>query len=207
MRLIAIDSSTRHRLCCVAVSHEGGELTWGGRVVRGVAVDVALPPLLAELVAGGVDGVAAVVGPGSRAGIRVGVAAALGLVVGRPIGVHPIGALDVVAHASLAAGDQDLDARVLWAVADASRGGLFVAPYSLVAGGVRRLELPQRVEAASWQTPGGTRALALEGFATCPAGVGALDGEVAVVDGLARAALAALDVPALDIAALACVGD
>ena len=178
MSVLAVDTSSRRRGLCVLASADGEVL--GARPLSGRDLDRELPPALAALVDGSVAAVACVMGPGSYTGLRVGIAAALGVAHARGLPLHGIGALDVVAYAA-PAGHDDVEA-----VADAGRGALYVARFARSGRVPRLVEPPRRVEAASWTPSPGAVAVSLDAVE------GALDVSDADVDGLAAAAARAL---------------
>jgi len=193
VRVLAIDTADRHRLCCVVL--EPGRAPTGA-VLRNVSVDRGLPPLLGEYAVRDLGAVVVSTGPGSFTGVRAGMAAAAGLAHALGIPLFGVGALAVVAH-----GAPD-SARDILAVAGAGRGGLQVAGFRrTVAGDLEMVEPPQRIEAA-----GGGAALSASGLVVAlappPAG---LEGVVHVADplvALAEAARAALRRPPLDLVRL-----
>src|SRR5258707_791196 len=77
MSILAIDTSSRRRGLCVAAARDGALLDH--RALTGRHLDRELPPALAALLRDDLDAVACVMGPGSYTGLRVGIAAALGL--------------------------------------------------------------------------------------------------------------------------------
>jgi len=95
--VLAID--TAGPLIGVAVASDTHPLlSWDQRVVRGA--DAVLLPAVARML-GALDargdhlvGVAVSVGPGAFTGLRVGLAAALGVAVSRRVPVHPLGSLE-----------------------------------------------------------------------------------------------------------------
>lgn len=110
---------------------------WSRRAGRGA--DEALLPALAELIAGQrIDRVAVSIGPGTFTGLRVGVAAALGLAMSLELGVVCVDALS--ARAALVEGDRVLS------VLDARKGRVYAALYRSQAGWLETLVAAQDVE-------------------------------------------------------------
>ena len=157
-----------------------------------VALDAALPGAIAEVLDAGVEAVVVVVGPGSYTGLRSGMAAALGLSHALDVPLHGVGSLEVIA-----AGDSPRGERRGWAIADAGRGALFVAPLT-VAVGAWRVGAPQRAELSRFDA-GGIPVLSCDPLRLMG---------LRVVDpgaGLARAASSALQTPELPLAGLRAV--
>ena len=188
MSVLAVDTSARLRALCVTAGEDGRTLAH--RALRGRDLDRDLPIALAELLDGEVRAVACVMGPGSYTGLRVGIAAALGVAHARGLPLHGIAALDVVALAAPA------DLTDIEAVADAGRGALYVARYSRHGTALRATEEPRREDAATWTPAPGATAVGLDAVA------GALDRGGHAVAALAAAAARALDAPPLPLAGL-----
>lgn len=189
MTVLAVDTSSRRRGLCVLGGDDGALLDQ--RALTGRHLDRELPPALAALLRDDLGAVACVLGPGSYTGLRVGIAAALGLAHARDLPLHGIGALEVVA---LAAPEAATDVE---AVADAGRGALYVARYRRTGDAVECIAEPRRVETAGWSPTPGAAAVALD----------AVDGTVDAADraatALATAAAASLSRPPLPRAGLA----
>ncbi len=187
--VLAVDTASRRRALCV-LAGDGGVLL-AARQLEGRQLDRSLPAALAELLARGVpDAVAVVMGPGSYTGLRVGIAAALGLAHARDLPLHGVAALEVVARAAPA------EARLVEAVADAGRGALYVARYEREGAALRLRQAPRRVETASWSPAAGHVAV---GFDAVP---GAMHCEDRAAAALAESAVAALRQPPLPRAGL-----
>ncbi len=109
------------------VAADGTRARWSRRVTRGA--DAALAPALAALIADReLDVVAVSVGPGSFTSLRVGVASALGVALGRGLPVVPISSLEARAAAvEVLVGPGPLP-RVL-ALLDARKGRAYAALY------------------------------------------------------------------------------
>lgn len=144
MSILAVDTASRRRGLCVVADATGALLRH--RALSGRDLDVELPPALAALFGEDVSAVACVTGPGSYTGLRVGIAAAVGIAHARGLQLHGIGALDVVALAA------PLGATVIETVADAGRGALYVALLrrDVPSGELQSIEAAHRVEAAGW---------------------------------------------------------
>jgi tRNA threonylcarbamoyladenosine biosynthesis protein TsaB len=188
MTVLALDTSSRRRALGVLLTRDGDLLDH--RTLAGGHLDRELPPALAALLRDDLEALACVLGPGSYTGLRVGIAAALGVAHARDLPLHGVGALDAVALA--APGDS---ARVE-AVADAGRGALYVAGYARDGAGLRRVAEPRRVEAGDWSAPDGAVAVS---FDPVP---GALDVSADAARALAAAAAQALVLAPLSRAGL-----
>ena len=188
MIVLAIDSASR-TAAWVARSDGSGRVVEGS-LVGGGHLDRELPAVLALLGAAPVDAVVVLTGPGSYTGVRGGMAAALGFAVARGIPLHGVDTLTAVAAAVAAAPGE-----VLTAVADAGRGGVYIARYEAGPTGPRALGPIRRVEAAN-ATPAG-RVLATTGIEGLAAEL------VAPLDALGAAVPVALALPPLDAAGLA----
>ena len=125
MRHLVIDSASE--ACSVALIEAGSVVDYRHEVIgRGHAE--RLVPLIAELVGGGrADVIAAGCGPGSFAGVRIGVAAARALALGWQVPVHGFSTLALVAAAAaddIAAADGAL------VVMEGGHGQWFVQPFT-----------------------------------------------------------------------------
>ena len=157
MTVIAIDTASRRRGLCV-LAREDGTLV-ESQALTSARLDSELPLALAPLVAAAADlrAVVCVMGPGSFTGLRVGIAAALGLAHALDLPLHGTGALDVVALAA------PPDAPLVEAVADAGRGGIYVAAYRRDGDALTALAAPARLERAAWQPRHDAVAVSLDG--------------------------------------------
>ena len=185
MTVLALDTASRHRALCVLAGDDGALLDQ--RPLSGRDLDRQLAPALQALLGAAPDAVACVMGPGSYTGLRVGIAAALGVAHARGLPLYGIAALDIVALAAPA------DAAEVEAVADAGRGALYVARYRRAAA----VEEAHRVEAGEWRPPAaGFVAVSLDGIE------GTLDASAGAAAALALAAARALATPPLPLAGL-----
>src|SRR5260221_2888555 len=121
MTVLAVDTASRQRALCVLAAADGTLLDH--RALAGRDLDRALPAALAALLRDDVAAVACVMGPGSYTGLRVGIAAALGVAHARGLPRYAVAALGVVAPAA------PVSAADVEAVAAAGRGALYVARY------------------------------------------------------------------------------
>jgi tRNA threonylcarbamoyl adenosine modification protein YeaZ len=178
MTILALDTSSRRRGLAVLANHDG--TVRAVQPLTGRDLDRELPRALAALLATArPDAVACVMGPGSYTGLRVGIAAALGIAHARDLPLHGIPALDVVARAATAesAGRGDIQA-----VADAGRGALYVAAYRRDGATLTLLEAPRRVEPGEWHPGQGAEAVSLDSIP------GTHDGSAHAAQALAEAA-------------------
>lgn len=139
MRHLVIDSASE--ACSVALLADGAVVDHRHEVIgRGHAE--RLVPLIAELAGGGrADTIAVGCGPGSFAGVRIGVAAARALALGWQVPVHGFSTLALVAASAadaLAAADGAL------VVMEGGHGQWFVQPFAadLTPRGAVRSLLP-----------------------------------------------------------------
>jgi tRNA threonylcarbamoyladenosine biosynthesis protein TsaB len=148
MRILALDTATE--ACSVAICTEDGVIGRCREVGRGHAELILgmVDEILAEsgISLGGLDGIAASVGPGAFTGVRISVSVAQGLAFGSGLPVVPVTTLEALALAAIGGGAQAvlacLDARmgeVYWACfsADAQRG--------LIGHGRPRVSVPGAV--------------------------------------------------------------
>lgn len=122
MSVIAIDSSSRAAAWVLRTTAEGRVLD--SREIAGGELDVRLPGALAAVLAGDVEAVVVLTGPGSYSGVRAGMAAALGVAGARGLPLHGLGTLAAVAAAASMP-----DGSRFSVVADAGRGGVYVARF------------------------------------------------------------------------------
>jgi tRNA threonylcarbamoyl adenosine modification protein YeaZ len=184
--VIAIDTASRSAAWVLLVDDAGAIAA--SREVPGRALDTRLAGALSSLLDERPAAVVVLTGPGSYTGVRAGMAAALGLAVGLGIPLHGLGNLEAVAWAA----GRD-PGTVFRALADAGRGGVYLARFAARADGVARLSEVERVAAADVE--GGTRLFATQSLAGL---------EVEVVE--AATALAAAVTPALARAPLSATG-
>jgi tRNA threonylcarbamoyl adenosine modification protein YeaZ len=125
MRYLAIDSASE--ACSVALL-EAGEVIDHRHEIIGRGHAERLVPLIAELASGGrADIIVAGCGPGSFAGVRIGVAAARALALGWQVPVHGFSTLALVAASAaddIAAADGAL------VVMEGGHGQWFVQPFA-----------------------------------------------------------------------------
>jgi tRNA threonylcarbamoyl adenosine modification protein YeaZ len=125
MRHLVIDSASE--ACSVALLEDGAVVDHRHEVIgRGHAE--RLVPLIAELTDGGrADVIVAGCGPGSFAGVRIGVAAARALALGWQVPVHGFSTLSLVAAA---AADDIAAAGGALVVMEGGHGQWFVQPFA-----------------------------------------------------------------------------
>jgi tRNA threonylcarbamoyladenosine biosynthesis protein TsaB len=183
MTVLAIDTASRRRALCVVAGVDGEVVA--AQPLPGRDVDRQLLPALSALLSDDLAAVACVLGPGSYTGLRVGIAAALGVAHARDLPLHGIAALEAVARAAPA------DAAHIEAVADAGRGALYVARYRRDGSVLQITEPARRVEAGEWRPASGHVAVSLDGI------LGTVEGLPRAAEALAAAAAAALAQPPL----------
>ncbi len=125
MRHLVIDSASE--ACSVALVEAGAVVDFRHEVIgRGHAE--RLVPLIAELANGGrADAIVVGCGPGSFAGVRIGVAAARSLALGWQVPVHGFSTLSLVAAS---AADAIAAAKGALVVMEAGHGEWFVQPFA-----------------------------------------------------------------------------
>jgi tRNA threonylcarbamoyladenosine biosynthesis protein TsaB len=188
--VIAIDSSSRAAALVLRTTAEGRVLD--SREIPGGELDRRLPGALAAVLAGDVEAVVVLTGPGSYSGVRAGMAAALGIAGARGLPLHGLGTLAAVAAAASMP-----DGGRFSAVADAGRGGVYVARFE------RRASATVQVSAVLRSAAGdvdGRQPL----FATVPI-AGLVSELIDPVRALAAAVQAALGLPQLAAAGLSAI--
>ncbi|HSG78077.1 MAG TPA: tRNA (adenosine(37)-N6)-threonylcarbamoyltransferase complex dimerization subunit type 1 TsaB [Acidimicrobiia bacterium] len=135
MKIVAIETATA--ASSVALGEDGEVVASAARTDRRGHVEFLVPALdfsfsQAGWAAADIDVVAVDVGPGLFSGIRTGLATAQALAGAVGAQLVPVVSLDVVALRAATG------RRRIWAVIDARRGEVAVAPYRPVPGGVVR---------------------------------------------------------------------
>ncbi|HUU62153.1 MAG TPA: tRNA (adenosine(37)-N6)-threonylcarbamoyltransferase complex dimerization subunit type 1 TsaB [Acidimicrobiia bacterium] len=148
MRIVAIESATG--ASSIALGDGSEVVASAGRADRRGQVGFLVPALEFCFSQAGwrsqeIDVVAVDTGPGLFGGIRVGLATAQALAGAVGVPLAPVCSLDAVAFAA-ATGH-----RRVWAVVDARRGEVAVAPYRPVPGGVVRDGLTELVTAEAFR--------------------------------------------------------
>lgn len=199
MKLLALDTATE--ACSAAVWVDG--VVHAHREVVGRDHTQRLIPVVAQVLAaaglryGDLDGLVCGVGPGSFAGVRIGVSFAKGVALARGLSVLGVTSLELLATAALAAPGAD---PVLVAI-DARMGEVYFQAFEQGAGGVVRALGQASVCAPSavvipggparWQAVGtGWGTYPAELAAAVPGLLGRVDGEAlpSATDALSRAA-------------------
>ena len=135
MRIVAIETATG--ATSIALGEGSSVVASAGRADRRGHVAFLVPALEFCFTQAGwrpqeIDVVAVDIGPGLFGGIRVGLATAQALAGAAGVPLVPVCSLDAVAFAAATAH------RRVWAMVDARRGEVAVAPYHPVPGGVVR---------------------------------------------------------------------
>jgi len=145
MKLLAIDTATE--ACSLALAI--GDRTLARHVVAGREQTAMLLPLLHELLGeGGVrfdqlDGIACGVGPGSFAGVRIGVGFVKGLAIARDLPIVPVLSLAPIAQGALRRHDIDR----VGSCVDARMGEVYCAAFERDSDGLARIVDEPRVGA------------------------------------------------------------
>lgn len=122
MSIVAIDTAARLAAWVLRTDTAGHILA--EREIPGGRLDARLAEAIAELLDDGTEAIVVLTGPGSYSGVRAGMAAALGVASARRLPLHGAGNLLAVA----AAAPPD-DGETVTAVADAGRGGVYLARF------------------------------------------------------------------------------
>ena len=154
MRIVAIETATG--ATSVALGDGRTVAASAGRTDRRGHVGFLVPALDFCFAQAGwqpqeIDVVAVDIGPGLFGGIRVGLATAQALAGAAGVPLAPVCSLDAIAFQAATAH------RRIWAVVDARRGEVAVAPYRPVPGGVVRDGAVELVERQRLPRPAGGR--------------------------------------------------
>jgi tRNA threonylcarbamoyladenosine biosynthesis protein TsaB len=144
MSVIAIDTASRLWAWVLRTDPAGRVLE--ERQVPGGQLDVRLPRAVGELLDDSTEAVVVLTGPGSYSGVRAGMAAALGIATARGLALHGAGNLSAIAAA---AGGRDDETVV--AVADAGRGGVYLARFVRRDGRPHQESAVERLEVGAVQ--------------------------------------------------------
>jgi tRNA threonylcarbamoyladenosine biosynthesis protein TsaB len=141
MSIVAIDTASRASAWVLRGTADGTVLEQCH--VPGGELDRHLPRALAAVLAGDLEAVVVLTGPGSYSGVRAGIAAALGVADARHLPLHGLGSLAAIAAAADAANGGQFTA-----VADAGRGGVYVANFERRDAAIEQVSEVRRMEAA-----------------------------------------------------------
>jgi tRNA threonylcarbamoyladenosine biosynthesis protein TsaB len=122
MSVVAIDTAARLAAWVLCTDTAGDILA--EREIPGGRLDARLAAAIAELLDDGTEAMVVLTGPGSYSGVRAGMAAALGVASARHLPLHGAGNLLAVAAAA-----KPGDGEAIVAVADAGRGGVYLARF------------------------------------------------------------------------------
>jgi tRNA threonylcarbamoyladenosine biosynthesis protein TsaB len=142
MSVIAIDTASRLSAWVLRTDVAGAIADQ--REVPGGRLDVQLPGAIGELLDDTTSAIVVLTGPGSYSGVRAGMAAALGVASARRLALHGAGNLFAVA-AAMPAGEGE----ALVAVADAGRGGVYLARFAWHSGRPEQTSAVERHDAAA----------------------------------------------------------
>ena len=122
MSVVAIDTAARLTAWVLCTDTAGDILA--EREIPGGRLDARLAVTIAELLDDGTEAIVVLTGPGSYSGVRAGMAAALGVASARRLPLHGAGTLLAVAAAA-----RPGDGEAIVTVADAGRGGVYLARF------------------------------------------------------------------------------
>lgn len=142
MSIIAIDTASRLSAWVLSTDAMGHVI--GERQFRGGELDRHLPPAIADLMDTATAAVVVLTGPGSYTGVRGGMAAAAGIASARDLPLHGVGNLFAVAAAAEVGDDEPF-----LAVADAGRGGVYIARFEVQDGRPVEQSPVERLQAAA----------------------------------------------------------
>jgi tRNA threonylcarbamoyladenosine biosynthesis protein TsaB len=142
MSVVAIDTAARLAAWVLCTDAAGGILD--EREIPGGRLDALLAEAIAELLEDDTEAIVVLTGPGSYSGVRAGMAAALGVASARRVPLHGAGNLLALAAAARAG-----DGEAIVAVADAGRGGVYLARFVGRGGHAEQVSEVERRDAAT----------------------------------------------------------
>jgi tRNA threonylcarbamoyladenosine biosynthesis protein TsaB len=142
MSVVAIDTADRLSAWVLCTDAAGGILD--EREIPGGRLDARLAEAIAELLDDDTEAIVVLTGPGSYSGVRAGMAAALGVASARHLPLHGAGNLLAVAAAARAG-----DGEAIVAVADAGRGGVYLARFVGRGGHAEQVSEVERHDATT----------------------------------------------------------
>ena len=142
MSVVAIDTAARLAAWVLRTDTAGDILA--EREIPGGQLDERLAGAIAELLDDGTEAIVVLTGPGSYSGVRAGMAAALGVASARSLPLHGAGNLLAVAAAA-----RPGDGEAVVAVADAGRGGVYLARFVGRGGQPEQVSAVERYNATT----------------------------------------------------------